>query len=297
MDSMSQFPPPGEPAEVPLAPTVEVEGTPPKKSRTGWVLGGLLALAAVVVGVVLVASGGDDSKGQASVQGFSLTAAAESAQAADKVAYEMSMDVGTMASINVDGRMDVGSGLMAMGMDMPGIGSVDVILDAPGQTMYMHSDAMASGLGVDTEWVKVDVTAAPGLAESLGQSTTNPLDASKVLLDPNNQVEDLGLEDFRGEQVRHYRVAVSTQAALDANPSMRDQMDATGAELPDTVEYDVFVNEASQLRRMYFELDMLGQTVSVEMVFTALDTIDPIVIPSADQVTDVTEMLADAMGG
>ena len=162
---------------------------------------------------------------------------------------------------------------------------------------FMSSTASATDAALSRKYWPHSPACTPGLAESLGQSTTNPLDASKVLLDPNNQVEDLGLEDFRGEQVRHYRVAVSTQAALDANPSMRDQMDATGAELPDTVEYDVFVNEASQLRRMYFELDMLGQTVSVEMVFTALDTIDPIVIPSADQVTDVTEMLADAMGG
>ena len=297
MDSMSQFPPPGAQSEIPLAPTVDEAPAAPKKSRTGWLLGGALALVAVVVGVVLVARGGDDSKGRASVQGFSLSAAAESAQSVDKVAYEMTMGMGVAGSIDVNGRIDVGAQLMGMSMEMPGVGSVDVVFDSANTTMYMRSDLMTSGLGVTTEWIKVDASAAPGLEASLGQGMTNPLDASRVLLDPANQVEDLGLEEFRGEQVRHYRVSVPLQAALDANPSMKDQIDAAGADLPDTIDYDVFVNEASQLRRMYFEMDVMAQTTSVEMVFTALDSIEPIVVPADDQVTDVTEMFATAMGG
>ena len=70
MDSMSQFPPPGAQSEIPLAPTVDEAPAAPKKSRTGWLLGGALALVAVVVGVVLVIG--------SSYQSYCVTARTES---------------------------------------------------------------------------------------------------------------------------------------------------------------------------------------------------------------------------
>ncbi|MEQ1700357.1 MAG: hypothetical protein ABMA25_09610 [Ilumatobacteraceae bacterium] len=293
--------------EVPAAPTpfgtsyappqqsvvIEVEPSAPPAKRKKWaVIAGIAAVAAVGVGVAVVAGGGDDAS-KPSVAAFSFTAAADSAQAATNVAYEMNITAGSTGTIEMTGRLDSTNTLMAMNMAIPGVGTtkIDVVLDLANKQMYMSSSAFTEqGLEVDTPWIGIDVSEQPGIEESLAQSTNNPLDVTKAF-DQAKSVEEVGIEDFRGEQVKHYIVTISTADALAANPSMQDQIDQLGGEFPDEIVYHVYVTENSQLRRMTYEMEVAGQTISADIILTAVGTMEPIVVPSPDEVTDLSELM------
>ena len=128
------------------------------------------------------------------------------------------------------------------------------------------------------------------MEEALAQSTGNPLDMTKAF-DTAKSVVEVGMEDFRGEQVKHFVVTVDMAAALVASPSMEKQFEALGDELPSEITYDAYVTADSQLRRLTYSMEIAGQTISAEMVFTALDSIEPIVIPGPDEVTDFSELM------
>lgn len=283
----SSYMPPAADGLIDIAPAA-----PPAKRKKWAVIAGIAAVAAVGVGVAVVA-GGDDDSSKSSVAGFSFSAASDSAQEATNVAYEMNVTAGTTGSIEMTGRLDNANKLMAMNMAIPGVGTtkIDIVLDLANKQMYMSSSAFTEqGLAVDTPWIGIDVSEQPGIEESLAQSTNNPLDVTKAF-DQAKSVEEVGIEDFRGEQVKHYIVTVSTADALAANPSMQEQIDQLGGQFPDEIVYDVYVTEDSQLRRMTYEMEVGGQTVSADIILTAVGTIEPIVVPSPDDVTDLSEMM------
>jgi hypothetical protein len=280
----SPFAPPA-----PSAPLIDVAaGAAPAKRKKWAVVAGVAAVAAVGVGVF--AFGGSD-KAEAR---YSLSAAAASAEVAQNVAYEMNIEVGAGAPVNASGTLDTENGVLAMSMTLPALGStdIDVVFDIANKKMYMSAAAFAGqGLDVPTDWIGFDVSDLPGMEELFQQSTsTNPLDVAKVF-DQAKSTEDLGVEDFRGEQVKHYRVVVSTADALAASPSMQEQLDQLGTDFPDELTYDVWVTAGSQLRRVTYDIPVAGQSVKADIVYTSVGTIDPIVVPAAADVTELSELM------
>jgi len=263
-----------------------------EKRRSKWLLGGAVAaVAAIGVGVFALVGGSD--KAHAS---YSLTAAAASAESAQTVAYESTVEMGSFGSAEVTGRFDVAHKLMVMDVSMPTLGDqkVSVVMDLGNGVMYMDAGTLGQSGAFPTKWVSFDFSAMPSMKEALSQTgTSNPLDVAKVFAKAKS-VEDLGTEDFRGEQVKHYKVTVDTAAALAVNPTMKEQFAKLGSTFPDELTYDVYVNADSQLRRVAYAVDMAGQSMKVDMVFTAVDTIEPILIPAADEVTDISDMLPQA---
>jgi len=260
-----------------------------EKKRSKWLIGGAVAaVAAIGVGVFAVAGGSDTAHA-----GYSLTAAAASAESAQNVSYESTVEMGSFGSAEVTGRFDVANKLMVMDMSMPTLGDqkVSVVMDLGKGVMYMDASAFGQTGAFPTKWVSFDFSAMPSMKEALSQTgTSNPLDVAKVFAKAKS-VEDLGTEDFRGEQVKHFKVTVDTAAALAVNPTMKEQFAKLGSTFPAELTYDVYVNADSQLRRVAYAVDMAGQSMKVDMVFTAVDTIDAIVIPPADEVTDISGML------
>lgn len=273
---------------IPVEPVVA-----PKKPRKGLLIGGAVAVAALVGGGVFALTRGDDSStgGGGGGAAYSLTAAAAAAQEATNVGYEMKVSAGGF-DIEINGRMDTANQLMAMNMEMPMMGSIESIVDLKNQVMYINAAAVGLGSQAPTPWISADMTRMPnGGVDALGAGSSNPLDISKAF-EQADSVEEIGLETIDGEQLKHYRVTVSTSAAVAADPSLQQQLDQLGGEFPEQIVYDVWVTEDNLLRLMKFEIEAAGQTVAMEMRLTALGTIDPIVIPPADEVTDMTEQLA-----
>ncbi len=288
------FPPPTIPsvpqiaqvAQIAQIAQIELEPTPPpKRRRTGLLVGvGAVVVAAVVAVVVLLGGGSSDAT-------YSLKAATKGAAEARNVAFEMTMSAGPV-QMTMTARVDVAAELTAMKAELPALADVvvDAIIDTGNQVMYMDASAFPGAEQLATPWISMDLSKVPGAAESFGATAVNPLDAAALFEDAATVV-DKGVEEVNGEQVKHYVVTVDLAEAMAAQPGMFDQIDALGGDLPDTLDYDVWVTEDNQMRRLSFGMDVAGQTVSMDMTVTAIGTIDPIVIPADDDVTDITDML------
>ena len=91
--------------------------------------------------------------------------------------------------------------------------------------------------------------------------------------------------------MKHYRVVVSTADALAASPSLQQQIDQMGSDVPEELTYDVWVTSESQLRRVTYDVPVAGQSVKADIVYTSIGTIDPIVVPAAADVTELSELM------
>ncbi len=272
----------------PLVPAIAViPANPPRKRRSGLLVGvAVVAVIGAIVGVVLATRGDSDA-------GYSLKAASSSAAAADKVAFEMRMSA-MGADITMTARMDTEAGLMAMSAELPTMegSSLDIVMDIGNRQMMMDASAFPLGAEqVPTKWVGIDLSKVPGAEDQFGSLTgTNPLDTARMFETASN-VEEVGIEDLQGESTKHFIVTVDLADAMAAQPGVFDQIGEAADALPDTIDYDVWVTEDNQLRKLAFSLDMLGQSVSLEMRVTAIGDIEPIVVPSPDEITDITDML------
>lgn len=237
---------------------------------------------------------------------FSLDAAVEQASASSAVEYDMSMSMGSFGSMEMSGGIDTAAQVMTMRMDLgallggaPGGADapegIDVILDVGNGVMYMGADGFGAAFPSDTPWISMDlemIAAQSGMSleEFQSQFGANPLDAANLFADAEERV-DLGMEEIDGEPVRHYQVTVDFAAALEANPQLEAQVDESLQDVPEFVVYDVWVTEDNQLRRMAFDLPMLGETMSMEMNMRSIGGALDVQIPPPDQVTDLMEMI------
>lgn len=281
------LPPPTDPfAMPPMVQVAEHVPTPPSRRAWPWVIGAVAVVIAVVGAVVFATRGDSDA-------GYSLKSASSAAAAADKVAFEMSLDSMGM-TMTLDARIDTQLELMAMSAELPTMegGSIDIVIDVGNQQLMMDASQFPMGAAqVPTKWVGIDLSKVPGAEDQFGSLTgTNPLDTAWMFETATNLVE-VGIEDLDGESTKHFIVTVDVADAIAAQPGVFDQLGDDAALLPETIDYDVWVTEDNQLRKLAFSLEMLGESVNLEMHVTAIGDIDPIVVPSPDEVTDISDML------
>lgn len=302
--------PPGSHAPASVAPpSAPLAFSPvpdrPKRSRTPvFVLVAVVALIVVGIGALVAFRG--DGGGDAVVDveessAFSLAAAAEQAAHANTVRYELNMSMGPLGELSMVGGIDNDAQIMAFTMDVgailggEGAGQIEAIIDAGNGVMYMSNPGM--GFPTDAAWVSMDLG---DLADQSGMSiedfqdqfAANPLDVAAIFADADSVV-DVGADEIDGVAVRHYEVTVDFAEAMAANPQLEQQVDLGefGADFPTEIEYDVWVTEDNQLRRMTFALDMLGQEFVVEMNVTDVGVPLDVEFPSADDVMDVTDLV------
>lgn len=296
--------PPGMPPQAaPSLPSIPLEAVSPPTPRSRGPLFALLAVIALVaVGVgalfALRGGGGDDQLVEAG-ESFSLAAAAQQATEASTVRYDVEMSMGGLGEFTMGGGIDNDAQLMTIEMDAAALfggatdfGGFQAIIDIGNGVMYMSNPAEL-GLPVDADWVSIDLAS---IAEQSGMSiedfqdqlSANPFDVAQLFTQAADVV-DVGAETIDGVEVRHYVVTVDLADALAANPQLDGQFDLSeiGADLPGEIDYDVWVTEGNQLRRMKFALDAFGQEMTVEMNITEVDVPLDVVIPDPADVADL----------
>jgi hypothetical protein len=173
--------------------------------------------------------------------------------------------------------------------------TVDLVAEVEDEVLYMSADFFEQlGVPVDTQWIKIDRAAA----EQAGEDTslfdqldiTNPLDTASIFDDADN-VEDRGDDEIDGEAVRHYVVTVQMSELLKVDESLLQKAEDLGADLPETVDYDVYVTEDNTIRRMRYDLDLDVGKVKVEVTFREPDGPLSIEVPASGDVTDVLDLL------
>jgi hypothetical protein len=271
--------------------TVDAEKPEPRRKRhVGLIALGIVGLAAAATTGVVVTR--DDQAGAT----YSLAAAAAQAEGATTVSYSMTMEMGDVANVSADVSMDLDRHLMGMTMEMDQMldEPIAVVFDLSTGVMYMGA-AQFVGMGApigDAEWIEFDVEDATGIdvSDMIDQVGDNPLDAA-AMFDAAQHVEDLGFDEVRGEQVKHYSIEIDTATALEAQPKLRDRLEALATDMPATIVYDAYVTEANEIARLAYSLEIMGQTTTMDMVVTGVGDEVTIELPDPQTVISLNDMI------
>ena len=295
-----------------VAPPTEVEPvpavTPPAGRRRPFALAAAVAaVAALGVGAFVALSGGGSPDGADVAEPYSLIAAAESTVTARTVEFELSVLAADVAEVTVSGAVDNESqvvsvttdlaSLVALGdMALPlGDEQMTVLLDGANGVAYLDAGSLGGFLPTDTAWVSIDLGV---IAEQSGQSLDDlqgefgldPTDIARSLLDTESATE-VGTETVDGVETMRYEVSVDVAAALDAVPQTGIDPNLADIELPDTVVYDVWVTADNQLRRVAFDAELAGQSISMQLDMTASNDALGLELPADSDVFDLTGLL------
>lgn len=274
--------------------TSVVIDTPPKKSRKGLVATvAVVVVAALGVGGFLLATGGSDD------ESYSLEAAA--ARAGDAAGTESVITTEAMGQeVVINAEMGNTSKLMHMEMNLGGspLGdmSLEAIVDGPNETIYIGAEFFAQMMPdeVDAEWFKMDRSAMDAAGEDTsffdqldGSAQFNPA----ATFEKAKSVTEIGMEEFEGEQVKHYEVVIATADLAEVDGILQGQIESMDGDLPDEIVYDMYVTEDNEIRRVTSALDFGVAKVKVEVVQHLLDTEPVIEVPSGDAVVDIADFM------
>lgn len=179
-----------------------------------------------------------------------------------------------------------------------------------GNVMYMRFPAFAELLGPGKEWIKIDLSKASGVEDVFG-SGSGASDPAAMLqfLRGAGDVTEVGREEIRGAQTTHYRGSYTLRQALDAAPEAQrtdvqkamDNLGLTDEAFDQPIPYDVWIGDDGFVRRFDMKMDMtklapsaavegLGD-VTVTTEFHDFGTAVDIVVPSDDEVSDLTDLV------
>ncbi|MDP2291810.1 MAG: hypothetical protein Q8M22_11530 [Actinomycetota bacterium] len=280
------FAPPAA-ADAPISVVIHDE---PKPRRTGLLVGlGALVVAAVGVGGFLLLSS-DEAEAT-----FSIDKAAAAAAEQRSMSFTLTVDAMGEESV-IEAEIDNESGLARMTLQLGAMfdDGVEMIVDTKNEVVYVSSDLFDSiGLDVETDWIKMDeeFLADSGEDSMFSTATSNDAMQASVLLENATSVEEVGIEEIDGEQLKHYRVTVSGEEALQQSPQVAEQFESVGGEMPDEVTYDMWVSEDNELRRIGVDLDIGPAVITTLLVITGIDQPLDIELPDDDDTTDASELM------
>jgi hypothetical protein len=166
---------------------------------------------------------------------------------------------------------------MRMNLEMEGMGPTgDIDMLLVDDTFYM------SMAGVTASGTYFEVPEdSPMMGGLTGGGSLSPADSLKAFEAGLEEVEELGQDDLGGEQVTGYRVTVDAEKALDAMGTP----ETPG--MPDTLDYEVWLDNQDRMRRMTIEL--AGTTVTADMTNWGEDV--SIEAPEPGDVVDAPPMM------
>ena len=308
------FAPPTGPPVTAASRTADLPSIVPQSTPAGGHRRRPFALTAAVIAVVALAVGafvvltGLDGRGASEVaQPYTLAAAAQQTIDARTVNFDLTLSVGELGAVTVSGAVDNDTEVMSVTTDLSsllalgdsplplGDGQITVLVDTANGVAYVGADALGGFLPTDAGWVSIDLAA---LAEQSGQDLgditgdlgVDPTDIARSLLDTDEATE-VGSEVIDGVDTKHYTVSVDLAAALAALP--QDELDPaiTGADLPDTIVYDVWVTADNQLRRVAFDNVIEGQAIAMQLDLTTSADAPDVALPDPSDVFDLTGLL------
>ncbi len=151
--------------------------------------------------------------------------------------------------------------------------------------MIMVDGAMYMTLPIQGQdgWFKLDLSDTGALGDELGSLGGMDLrDTMKTFTEGVESVEEIGTEEVNGVTATHYRVTADPEA-------MSGVLGDSAADIPETLVYDVWLDEQGRFTKMAADLEESGK---MEMNVTDWGTDVSIEAPPADQVQDFpTSML------
>ena len=177
---------------------------------------------------------------------------------------------------------------MQMTMSIPQMGTGEMEIRMLDGVMYMAMPPMTP----EGKFIKIDTNDPNSPLGDLGGVTTGDPLATFDAFDAGLQdVEYVGAEDVEGEQMDHYVLTVDARKAARA----QDQRWQQG--MPDTISYDMWLDDSDLMRRIEFDMGaMMGQSGgSGGMVMTMSDWGKPVTV-TAPPAKDLVEMPGRSQG-
>jgi len=232
--------------------------------------------------------------------------------------------------LSTDGVYDASSNRLRTTVDLRGVmgaatpGASLPDLDSPvetiedGSTIYLKAPVFERVLPEHKPWVKVDVakldpTSPVSAAANLDGTVTDPSSFLQALRGIGDDTRVVERTDVDGVSTLHYRGTVDLERAASRLPAddrarLLDGFVRLGVD-PGTLRLpmDVWVDDDGAVRRVSTELriaddasndaSLQGATVTVTVAYRDLGVPERIVLPSAEDVTDITPMVNTMLTG
>lgn len=276
-------------------------------------MGNRVTLTVLVILAVLV-----PACGQGQSPAAVIAAVPDQVDAAGSSRFSMQIEMrspdlpGGSATMTAEGEGRWDPPLVHVTMDMssvmqgvPGAGdaTMEVILDD--SVMYMRMAQLQPMLPEGKRWLSMDLEAVGeqaglDLSQLMQAGTSDPSRSLEVLRGvAEDEVEEVGTEEVRGESTTHYRAAIDMDEAIQQMPEdVREDFRALMVEggFPDTLPVDVWIDGDGLPRRYVLSYEMtppgagspIQQTVTMEMFdYGAEVDVQP---PPAEETVDASEL-------
>jgi len=180
---------------------------------------------------------------------------------------------------------------MAMTMALPMLGNVEAEIRLVDGVFYMSMGKMSGG-----KFWKLDPADPNGPMGDLGGmlDQMDPKSSLEQMESAIDKVTYTGEEDVDGRSLDHYELSVDPKGLVEDLGS--DLPPGAEGQLPDSLTYDLWLDEEDRIAKMEMDMPMAGTQSSIEMTVTDWGEDVDIEAPPADQVTDMPEM-GSLMGG
>ncbi|HYF71820.1 MAG TPA: LppX_LprAFG lipoprotein [Nocardioides sp.] len=201
----------------------------------------------------------------------------------------MTTSMGKTGEMTAEGDVDYTAEpvAMAMTMSMPMMGGSPADIRFVDGIFYMSLGQMTDG-----KFWKLDPSDSSSPLGDLG-SMLDGLDPRATMERVEPAIDTVtydGEEDVDGRTLDRYELTVDTAALAEA----MDAPAAAMAQLPDTVSYDLWLDEEHRMAQTTMELPIQGSTAVVEMSMDDWGKDVSIEAPAADQITELPDMLGSA---
>ena len=175
-------------------------------------------------------------------------------------------------NITADGQVDYATDPPSMAMEMTNPMGGDQKMDirlVDGQ-FYLNMGQLSQG-----KFYKLDLddASSPLGDMSLMTESMDPVRSFEQFASGLDTVTFVGAEDVDGEELDHYVLTLDTTKV--------DSLEDAGAQLPETLDYDLWVDDQDRMRQVQIDL---GSTASVDMKIFDWDEPVDIEAPSEDEI-------------
>ena len=202
----------------------------------------------------------------------------------------MTTSMGELGEITAEGDIDYTADpvAMAMTMTMPMMGKTPADMRFVDGVFYMSLGQMTGG-----KFWKVDPSDPSSPLGELGPmlDEMDPTALMKRLEPAIDTVSYDGQEDVDGRTLDHYELTIDTTDLAKAMSLPHAAM----AAVPDTISYDLWLDEQHRMAQVKMEMPAQGTTADVEMTVDGWGEDVDIEAPPADQITDMPDL--GSMGG
>lgn len=194
------------------------------------------------------------------------------------------------------------------GTELTGDGEIDYTTTPPSVEMVMQNPMMGEGGTTEVRSVdgimylslgqltggkfwRIDPSDPDGPLAGLGLDRmvqqTDPVGALQAMEPGIEQVVHAGEEEVDGRDLDHYELTMDVATAFEAIGV--DLPPAAMKELPESLTYDVWLDEEDRFGKMSMEMPVQGQSMTTEMTADDWGTDVSIEAPPADQVTEMPD--------